>query len=148
MRISMPATSDYWVNDSAGDPLFVVTAEANAGLVKMLPAILAQVRALVGKRRLTVVFDRGGYSSVHAFAIKKSKAVRVSGCTRMQSLQSILFLSSGAWPFPAASKGRNRLTDTDDGLSMRIGLTSFDGDFRLSAYERKIQCLKPESPNK
>jgi transposase len=62
MRISLPATSDYWVNDSAGDPLFVVTAQANAGLAKMLPGILAQVRALVGKRRLTVVFDRGGYS--------------------------------------------------------------------------------------
>jgi transposase len=62
MRISLPATSDYWVNDSAGDPLFVVTAEANAGLVKMLPGILAQMRTLVGKRRLTVVFDRGGYS--------------------------------------------------------------------------------------
>jgi len=62
MRISLPATSDYWINDSAGDPLFVVTAEANAGLVKMLPGILAQVRTLVGKRRLTVVFDRGGYS--------------------------------------------------------------------------------------
>jgi len=62
MRISLPATSDYWVNDTAGDPLFVVTAEANAGLVKMLPGVLAQVRALVGKRRVTVVFDRGGYS--------------------------------------------------------------------------------------
>ena len=62
MRISLPATSDYWVNDSAGDPLFVVTTEANAGLVKMLPGILSQVRALVGKRRVTVVFDRGGYS--------------------------------------------------------------------------------------
>lgn len=62
MRISLPATSDYWVNDSAGDPLFVLTAEANAGLVKMLPGILAQVRGLVSKRRLTVVFDRGGYS--------------------------------------------------------------------------------------
>ena len=62
MRLSLPATSDYWVNDSSGDPLFVVTAEANAGLVKMLPGILGQVRALVGQRRLTVVFDRGGYS--------------------------------------------------------------------------------------
>lgn len=62
LRISLPATSDYWVNDRAGDPWFVVTAEANAGLVKMLPGILAQVRALVGQRRLTVVFDRGGYS--------------------------------------------------------------------------------------
>ena len=62
MRLSMPATSDYWVNDPAGDPLFVVTAEANAGMVKMLPGILEQVRALIGQRRLTVVFDRGGFS--------------------------------------------------------------------------------------
>lgn len=62
MRLSMPATSDYWVNDAAGDPLFVVTAEANAGLVKMLPGILEQVRSLVGERRVTVVFDRGGFS--------------------------------------------------------------------------------------
>jgi transposase len=62
MRISAPATSDYWVNDSSGDPLFVVTAQANAGLVKMLPGILDQVRGLVGKRRVTVVFDRGGFS--------------------------------------------------------------------------------------
>jgi prepilin-type processing-associated H-X9-DG protein len=62
MRLSMPATTDYWVNDLTGDPLFVETATANAGLVKMLPGILEQVRSLVGKRRLTVVFDRGGYS--------------------------------------------------------------------------------------
>jgi transposase len=62
MRLSAPATSDYWVNDCSGDPLFVVTAEANAGLVKMLPGILDQVRRLVGQRRVTVVFDRGGFS--------------------------------------------------------------------------------------
>lgn len=62
MRLSMPATSDYWVNDSSGDPLLVVTAAANAGLVKMLPRILDEVRRLVGKRRVTVVFDRGGFS--------------------------------------------------------------------------------------
>ena len=62
MRLSLPATSDYWVNDTAGDPLLVVTADANAGLVKMLPGLLAQIRALAGQRRLTVVFDRGGYS--------------------------------------------------------------------------------------
>jgi transposase len=61
-RLAMPATADYWVNDASGDPLFVVTAEANAGLVKMLPGILREVRALLGQRRVTVVFDRGGYS--------------------------------------------------------------------------------------
>ena len=62
MRLSVPATSDYWVNDQTGEPLFVLTAEANAGMVKMLPPVLEQVRALMGERRVTVVFDRGGYS--------------------------------------------------------------------------------------
>ena len=62
MRLSMPSTSDYWVNDTTGDPLFVVTAEANAQLVRMLPAVLEEVRSFIGERRVTVVFDRGGYS--------------------------------------------------------------------------------------
>jgi hypothetical protein len=62
MRISMPATTDYWVNDPSGDPLFVMTAQANVGMVKMLPDVLAEVRKLVGERRVTVVFDRGGWS--------------------------------------------------------------------------------------
>jgi hypothetical protein len=61
-RLALPATTDYWVNDQRGDPLFVVTAEANAGLVKMLPEVLQQIRALIGQRRVTVVFDRGGFS--------------------------------------------------------------------------------------
>lgn len=72
MRISMPATSDYWINDQAGDPLFVITAEANAGLVKMLPGILEQIRLLVGDRRVTVVFDRGGYSPQYFQQILKA----------------------------------------------------------------------------
>ncbi|MHC4235570.1 MAG: putative transposase [Planctomycetota bacterium] len=62
MRLSMPATTDYWVNDAEGDPLFVVTTEANKGLVAMLPVVLDEVRSLVGDRPVTVVFDRGGWS--------------------------------------------------------------------------------------
>ena len=62
MRLSMPATTDYWVNDVLGDPLFVVTTEANKGLAQMLTSILDEVRSLVGDRRLTIVFDRGGWS--------------------------------------------------------------------------------------
>ena len=62
-RISAPAETDTWVNDARGDPLFVVTGELNAGLTKTLPAVLTEVRGLVGKeQRVTVVFDRGGYS--------------------------------------------------------------------------------------
>jgi hypothetical protein len=62
MRISMPAITDYWVNDAQSEPLFVVPTEANRGLVKVLPGVLAEVRQLVGERRVTVVFDRGGWS--------------------------------------------------------------------------------------
>jgi len=62
MRIALPATTDYWVNDQCGDPLFVVTAEANAGLVKMLPIVTDQIRELVADLRVTMVFDRGGWS--------------------------------------------------------------------------------------
>ncbi len=62
-RLAAPATTDYWVNDKCGDPVFVITAEANASLTRMLPIVLGEVRQLVGrKRRVTVVFDRGGWS--------------------------------------------------------------------------------------
>lgn len=61
-RLSMPATTDYWVNDRRGQPLLVITAEANEGLVQMLTPVLTEVRGVVGDRRLTVVFDRGGWS--------------------------------------------------------------------------------------
>jgi DNA-binding CsgD family transcriptional regulator len=62
-RLAAPATTDYWVNDERGDPLFVVTAEANDALTRMLPTLLAEIRQLLGpKRQATVVFDRGGWS--------------------------------------------------------------------------------------
>jgi len=61
-RLCLPATTDYWVNDKLGEPLFVVTEEAHQGLVKMLPGVLEEVRGLIGTRRVTVVFDRGGWS--------------------------------------------------------------------------------------
>jgi hypothetical protein len=62
-RLAVPATTDYWINDRRGDPLFVVTADANAAMTQMLVSILEQVRTLVGpRRRPTIVFDRGGWS--------------------------------------------------------------------------------------
>jgi len=62
MRLSLPATQDVWVNDANGDPVFVVTQEPNRQLVSVLPEVLVAVRRLVGERRVTVVFDRGGWS--------------------------------------------------------------------------------------
>jgi len=63
MHLAAPASTDYWVNDQRGDPLFVVTADANAGMTRMLLPVLGEVRELLGpSRHSTVVFDRGGWS--------------------------------------------------------------------------------------
>jgi DNA-binding CsgD family transcriptional regulator len=63
MHLAAPASTDYWVNDQRGDPLFVVTAEANAAMTKMLIPVLSEIRELLGSRRhSTVVFDRAGWS--------------------------------------------------------------------------------------
>ena len=61
-HLAMPATTDYWINDSSGDPLLVITGELNAALSKAMPRLLGEVRQVVGERRITIVFDRGGWS--------------------------------------------------------------------------------------
>jgi hypothetical protein len=62
-HLAMPATTDYWINDCSGDPLFVITGEVDAALTKALPRLLRELRDLVGERRATIVFDRGGWSA-------------------------------------------------------------------------------------
>ena len=62
-RLCVPATTDIWVNQQDAQPLFVVTAPANDDLLAMLRReILPEVRRLVGERRVTMVFDREGWS--------------------------------------------------------------------------------------
>ena len=62
-QVVTPAATDTWVHDADGEPLLVVTSEVNAHLTQVLEPILADVRRLVGdQRRMTVIFDRGGFS--------------------------------------------------------------------------------------
>jgi hypothetical protein len=63
-RLCMTATTDYWINDKHAEPLFFITGEANERLIATLKErILPEVRRLVGeRRRVTVVFDREGWS--------------------------------------------------------------------------------------
>ena len=61
-HLAMPAITDYWINDRSGDPLLVMTGEVDAALTKALPRLLREVRDVVGERRVTIVFDRGGWS--------------------------------------------------------------------------------------
>jgi len=58
----MPASTDYWINDSSGDPLLVITGSVDAALTKAMPRLLLEVRGVVGERKVTIVFDRGGFS--------------------------------------------------------------------------------------
>jgi len=87
-HLAMPATTDYWINDRSGDPLLVITGEVNTALTKAFPGLLAQVRGLLGDRRATIVFDRGGFSPklfqtmIHAgfdiLTYRKGKSRRIS----------------------------------------------------------------------
>ena len=61
-QVAKRGATDTWVHDASGEPLLVVTSELNEGLTQVLEPILAEVRPLVGDRRVTVIFDRGGYS--------------------------------------------------------------------------------------
>jgi transposase len=62
-RLCMAATTDYWINDKNAEPLFFITGEANERLIATLKQrILPEVRRLVGTRRVTIVFDREGWS--------------------------------------------------------------------------------------
>jgi transposase len=62
-RLCMPATTDVWVQQQDAQPLFVVTAPANDDLRAMLRThILPEIRRLVGERRVTLCFDREGWS--------------------------------------------------------------------------------------
>ncbi len=63
-RLCMPATTDFWVNDSSYEPMFLVTAEANDGMLSMLDCkIIPELKTLAGKeKRVTLIFDREGWS--------------------------------------------------------------------------------------
>jgi transposase len=71
-HLAMPASTDYWVNDSSGDPLLVITGEVDAALTKAMPRLLREVRGVVGERKVTIVFDRGGWSPQLFAAMIKS----------------------------------------------------------------------------
>jgi hypothetical protein len=61
--IATCAATDTWLHDADGAPLLVVTSEMNSGLTQVLEPIVLEAQALVpAGQRLTVLFDRGGWS--------------------------------------------------------------------------------------
>jgi len=65
LKFPAPATMETWVADCDGDPVFMVTAEPSDSLAGEIRRLLPRLRAVVGEgRRVTVCFDRGGWSPV------------------------------------------------------------------------------------
>jgi transposase-like protein len=63
LKFPAPATMETWVTGQDGDPVFMVTAEPSDSLAGELRRLLPQLRQVVGAgRRVTVCFDRGGWS--------------------------------------------------------------------------------------
>jgi transposase-like protein len=63
LKFPAPATMETWVTDSRGDPVFMVVAEPSDSLAGELRRLLPDLRRIVGeRRRVTVCFDRGGWS--------------------------------------------------------------------------------------
>jgi hypothetical protein len=63
LKFPAPATMETWVTDSRGDPVFMVVAEPSDSLAGELRRLLPALRGIVGEeRRVTVCFDRGGWS--------------------------------------------------------------------------------------
>ena len=63
LKFPAPATMETWVTGQDGDPVFMVTAEPSDSLAGELRRLLPDLRAIAGQgRRVTVCFDRGGWS--------------------------------------------------------------------------------------
>ena len=63
LKFPAPATGETWVTSQDGDPVFMVIAEPSDSLAGELRRLLPQLRQVVGEgRRVTVCFDRGGWS--------------------------------------------------------------------------------------
>jgi len=63
LKFPAPATMETWVTSQDGDPVFMVVAEPSDSLAGELRRLLPTLRGIVGQgRRVTVCFDRGGWS--------------------------------------------------------------------------------------
>jgi transposase len=103
-QVATPAATDTWVHDAKGEPLLVVTSEMNAKLTQVLEPILKDVKRLVPEgQRVTVIFDRGGFSAklfrrliqggFHVITYRKGKTRKLPASAFQKQRQKI----DGQW---------------------------------------------------
>ena len=127
-RLCMPATTDLWVQQQDAQPLFVVTAPANDDLLAMLRReILPEIRRLVGARRVTLCFDREGWSPKF---FQECHAERFDVLTYRRG------------PYAAWPRGRFRpIPTTVDGREVRYTLAERDVDILPDFRMREVRRL-------
>ncbi|MBI5753755.1 hypothetical protein HZA40_01270, partial [Candidatus Peregrinibacteria bacterium] len=143
-KLCLRGVTDYWVNDSLGNPFFVVTQTVNSGLLSVLeheiiPRLLEDVpnqptqeELKVNKNlfRFAIVFDREGFSQIF---FKKMLALRIACYTYRKNVKDV-------WPesefveteviFPNGEKAAMKLAER--------GLRYPDADI----WVREIRKLK------
>ncbi len=61
-RLAEPGHTDVHVHDATGRALFFLNRPLNDSLVKVLPEIVKEIRAVLPEEQVILIFDRGGYS--------------------------------------------------------------------------------------
>ena len=70
-RLAEPGHTDVHVHDATGRALCFLNRPLNNSLVNALPEIVKEIRAVVPEDRVTLIFDRGGYSGAGFRALTK-----------------------------------------------------------------------------
>ena len=74
-RLAIGGNHQFWTHDPNGHPFFVITTSARLKLREMIPNLISRAREITGRKRLTIVFDRGGYDIKLFETINKYKTV-------------------------------------------------------------------------
>ncbi len=61
-RLVEAGQTDVYVHDASGRALFFINRPCNDHLAKVLPQIVAPIRAVAPQHKILLIFDRGGYS--------------------------------------------------------------------------------------
>jgi hypothetical protein len=88
----MAAATDFWVNGTNCEPLFFVTTEANNSLLSTVEnEIIPELTRLSKGERVTLVFDREGWSP-NRFLKWRDSGIDVLTYRKGKSLQELCYI--------------------------------------------------------
>jgi transposase len=120
LHMAARATAETWIADTDGDPVMVLTAPPSTSLAAELVRLLPELRTIVGQRRVTLIFDRGGWSP-EAFQ------------TMTRAGFDLITYRKGEFePLPAEEFSEHTFTAADDGAEYTYTLAETTASFKLA----------------